>query len=94
MPGATTQVKNVDQTEVLAEAMSRPMLQQGSALNSVAQLATKTHTEAQGLGQSLLLGWSRGREHVTIGAIQICVTCTTTCGQGVIYAQAATVGHV
>lgn len=68
MPGAITQVKNVDQAEVLAEAMSRSMLQQGSALNSVAQVATKTYTEAQGLGQCLLLWWSQGREHVTTGA--------------------------
>ncbi|EGV94451.1 hypothetical protein I79_000413 [Cricetulus griseus] len=50
MPIATTQNKDVDQAKLLPEDMSQSMeqLQLWCALNSVAQVTTRAHTETLG----------------------------------------------
>lgn len=56
MAGATTWSLDVNQAKLLPGAQQ----QLGSVLKSVAQVATRAHTESQDLGLRLWLGWSLG----------------------------------
>lgn len=87
MPRATTWNKDVNQAELLPEAMSRSgaQLQLGSVLNSVAEVATGTHKEVWDLDLEPTI-WTESAAgvesggHATSGAVQIWVACATTRG--------------
>lgn len=70
MPREITQNKNVSEAKVLPEILfgSVTQLQWGSALNSVAQVVTKAHTEALDKGRSLQFGLNQ-EGHATVGTV-------------------------